>query len=720
MTDYEQPSLFDFAAANNAPKGGKPAAPRGGKAASKPAPDDVASRAPVAATSATAAEPPPPPPPPGPAIAANPLGDGPLQQMVDANFLQYAAYVIQDRAIPEIDDGLKPVQRRILHALRQIDDGRFTKVANVVGQTMAYHPHGDAAIKDALVTLVNRGYLIEGQGNFGNILTGDPAAAGRYIECRLTDLAATQVFNKDLTEFIPSYDGRNQEPVALPAKIPLLLMLGTEGIAVGLSTRILPHNFGELLKAQVAILQKKPFSIFPDFQTGGLLDAREYDEGRGKVRVRAVIEQKDESTLVIRELPYAVTTESVIASIEDAAKKGRLKIKSIQDYTAKKVEIEISLPSDAHIQKTLQALYAFTLCESSISLRPIVIRDRRPVELSVHDILRHNTSRLLVLLEKELNIEKGRIDEALQRASLVRLFIIHRIYKRIESCKTALEVKQAVFTGLEPYRDQLRRDITNDDIEMLLAIPIRRISLYDLNKSKKEEDDLLSDYDAVLKHLSNVTAYAISYLRNILRDYADLYPRRTKLQSFSAVEVRSIAARDFAIRLDPEKGYLGYGDVDAEAPLFSCSEYDRIAIVWKNGTYRVIPPPEKLFVDQGVCYVGLYDRDRVMTLVYTADQIVHLKRFTLGGAILNKDYACTPPSADILFISDASPAALYVKYAPRKGQQIHQQVFDPSKVAIRSAKTRGNQMTTKKIASISTTKPRNWDDSANAPKGTVL
>lgn len=743
MTDYEQPSLFDFDANGNSK-------PRRQPPQKNPAPMTAAEKAAVAAADAAIAAlggdapadagdagatsdaqapgapsapsaPAAPPRGPGglaPVIDADHGGEGPLHRMVDSNFLQYAAYVIRDRAIPELDDGLKPVQRRILHALRQMDDGRFIKVANVVGQTMAYHPHGDASIGDALVTLVNRGYLIEGQGNFGNIHTGDPAAAPRYIECRLTDLAATQIFNKDLTDFIPSYDGRNQEPLALPAKIPLLLLLGAEGIAVGLSTRILPHNFSELLKAQIAILRKKPFTILPDFQTGGLLDARDYDEGRGRVRVRAVIEQKDEATLVIRELPYAVTTEALIASIEEAAKKGRLQVKAIHDYTAKNVEIELALPQNASIDKTLKALYAFTLCESSISLRPIVIRDRRPVELSVHDILRHNTFRLRDLLEKELNLEKNRIDEALQKASLVRLFIIHRIYKRIESCKTQLEVRQAVFTGLDPFRDQLRRDITTEDIDMLLAIPIRRISLYDLNKSKKEEDELLADYDAVLRHLADVTAYTISYLRNLLRDYADLYPRRTKIVTFETVAVRAIATKSFAIRHDPEKGYVGYDDVDAPEPLFSCSEYDRIVIVWKNGAYRVIPPPEKLFVDQGVIYVGLYDRDRVMTLVYVTDQIVHLKRFTFGGAILGKDYQCAPPPADILFFSDASPAALYVKYAPRKGQQIHQQVFDTSKIAIRSAKTRGNQMTTKKIASISTDKPRNWDDSA--PHGKTI
>ena len=649
-------------------------------------------------------------------------GEGPLHRMVDSHFLQYASYVIRYRAIPELDDGLKPVQRRILHALHEMDDGRFIKVANVVGQTMAYHPHGDASIGDALVTLVNRGgYLIEGQGNFGNLYTGDPAAAPRYIECRLTDLAATQVFNKDLTDFVPSYDGRRKEPVVLPAKIPLLLLLGAEGIAVGLATKILPHNFAELLKAQIAILQKKPFSIFPDFLQGGILDARDYDEGRGRVRVRAVVDQKDESTLVVRELPYGVTTEMLISSVEDAAKKGKIpaKIKAIRDFTAQQVEIEIAFAPDADLKKALRSLYAFTLCEVSIALHPIVIRDRRPVELSVHDILRHNTSRLVALLTRELEIERRNLVESLHAASLVRLFILHRIYKRIEDCKTAPAVRKAVADGIAPFRDQLRRDLSPEDIDMLLAIPIRRISLYDLNKSRKEEDELLRDLADVEKNLSDVVSYAVSYLRSLLRDYADAYPRRTKIKAFDSVEVRDLAAQDLAIRHDPEKGYVGYGDVASDAPLFSCSAYDRVVLVWNDGTYRVVPPPEKLFVDTNLLYVGLYDRDRVFTLVYTAGDISLAKKFALGGAILNRDYSCLPEPGHIRFFSDAQPPLLYVKYAPRKGQQIHQQAFDLTQLAVRSPKTRGKQLTAKVIAAVTAQKPRNWDDKAS-PRGTLL
>ncbi len=689
MSDIEQPSLFEDS--EDAPRPAKGAA----KAPAGPA-------APLAYTD------------------EKDLGDGPLHRLMDGNFLQYASYVIRDRAIPEIEDGLKPVQRRILYSLNQNDDGRFIKVANIVGYTMQFHPHGDASIGDALVTIVNRGYLIEGQGNFGNIHTGDPAAAPRYIECRLTDLASTQLFNDDLTEFIPSYDGRKKEPVVLPAKLPLLLMLGADGIAVGLSTRILPHNFGELLQAQINILQKKPFKLLPDFPQGGLVDAREYDEGRGKVRLRAVIEQKDEATLVIRELPYGVNTEMLIASIEDGVKKGKIKTKAIRDYTAGKVEIEIALAPDADIAQAKQALYAFSLCEVSSSLRPIVIKEQRPVELSVHEILRHNTKRLVELLRKELQIERKKIDEALQSASLVRLFILHRIYKRIEECKTAAEVKQAILDGLLPFRDQLRRDISNDDLDMLLAIPIRRISLYDLNKSRKEEDDLLADFAAVEKNLADVTGYSIKYLKNLYRDYADLFPRRTRVEAFDALEMRELTAKEFSLVHDKERGYFGY-DVEGGEPAFHCSSYDKIILVWNDCRYRVVPPPEKLFVDQNLVYAAIYDRDRVMTLVYESDQITHLKRFAFGGVIQNKDYFCIPEgeTGKVLFFADNQPGTLYVKYAPRKGQQIHQQEFDPKKIAVRTPKTRGIQITTKRVTEIETQKPRNWDAKAG-PKGALL
>jgi topoisomerase-4 subunit A len=376
------------------------------------------------------------------------LPEDPLKDLINENFLQYASYVIRDRAIPQLEDGLKPVQRRILHALYEKDDGRFNKVANIVGHCMQYHPHGDASIEDALVNLVNRSYLIEGQGNFGNILTGDPAAASRYIECRLTDLARNELFNPKLTEYVPSYDGRNQEPVILPSKLPLILMLGSEGIAVGLSTRILPHNFVELLKAQIAILQNKKFRVLPDFPQGGLMDASEYDRGNGRVKVRAKIEKRDQNRLVIREIPFSTTTESVINSIEDAAKKKKLKIRSISDFTAAAVEIVVQLSPGEDPDKAIAALFHFSQCEVVLHSNLVVIQGDRPVQLDVEQVLRTNTEQLVNLLKRELEIRQDELTEELHRKTLVQLFIEHRIYKRIEDCETYEDVQQTVLRGL--------------------------------------------------------------------------------------------------------------------------------------------------------------------------------------------------------------------------------------------------------------------------------
>src|SRR5215831_14041241 len=360
----------------------------------------------------------------------------PLHRRVNRNFLDYASYVIRDRAIPNVADGLKPVQRRILWALHQMDDGRLMKVANVTGETMKYHPHGDASISDAIVVLANKRYLIEGQGNFGNIFTGDPAAASRYIECRLTDLARNELFNPKLTTYVPSYDGRNREPLLLPSKLPLLLMLGSEGIAVGLSTRILPHNFIELLKAQISVLQNKRFKLLPDFLQGGLMDGSEYDKGNGKIKLRAKIEKRDSNKLVIREIPFSTTTESVIASIEEAARKRKLKIRSINDFTAANVEILVTLSPGEDQEKAIAALYHFTQCETTIHSNMVVIKGDRPVQMDVNEVIRFNTEQLVSLLKKELELRQAELRDELHSKSLIQIFIEHRIYKRIEECAT--------------------------------------------------------------------------------------------------------------------------------------------------------------------------------------------------------------------------------------------------------------------------------------------
>src|SRR5215471_14846723 len=373
----------------------------------------------------------------------------PLHRRVNRNFLDYASYVIRDRAIPKLADGLKPVQRRILWALHDKDDGRFIKVANVVGHAMQYHPHGDASIGDALVVLANKRYLIDRQGNYGNIYTGDPAAAPRYIECRLSELARTEIFNDEITEFVPSYDGRKKEPVTLPSKLPLLLMLGTEGIAVGMASRILPHNFPELLEAQIAILKKQPFKCLPDFQTGGLMDARGYKDGTGEIKVRAKIKIKDESTVVITQIPPTTTTESLMGSIEDASRKGKIKVKSVDDFTAEDVEIQIKAPSGVSAEQLADALYAFTDCEVTIASRIVVIKDNRPVEMTVSEVLQENTTQLVAILKRELELKLAKLQDELHFRTLERIFIEERIYKKIEQCRTNEAVVAAVYDGFK-------------------------------------------------------------------------------------------------------------------------------------------------------------------------------------------------------------------------------------------------------------------------------
>jgi topoisomerase-4 subunit A len=645
--------------------------------------------------------------------------DGHLRRLIDDNFIQYASYVIRDRAIPDLADGLKPVQRRILHSLQENDDGKFIKVANIVGHTMQYHPHGDASIADALVTLVNKRYVIEGQGNFGNLLTGDPAAASRYIECRLTDLARQHLFNAELTRFVPSYDGRRKEPVALPAKLPLLLMMGAEGIAVGLSTRVLPHNFGELLVAQIAILQKKPFEIFPDFRQGGMMDVSEYADGTGRVRLRSHIEVRSSNTLVIRSVPYGATTDSVIASIEAAAKKKSLRIKSINDFTAEAVEIEIVLAPDQDPDKTIQALYAFTQCETALASRIVVIEKNRPVEMTLSEVLKANTRTLVKTLKRELEAERRNLLEQLHHKTLVQIFVEHRIYKRIEQCKTYPDVQRAVLDGVTEHRELLRRDVTTKDVEMLLGVKIKRISLYDMNKNRKDIEDILAGIATAEKNLGDLTAYAIRFLRGLIKKYAGSYPRQAEIVGkFDAIAVRKLTANELTLHHDADKGYIGH-DVSGDE-LFQCSSLDKLMVVWGDGRYKVMNPPDKLFVEN-LQHCAIYDRDRVFVLVYRdPDGWSHIKRFTFGGAIMNKEYSAIPPGSELLYFSDRNVGKLYVKYAKRKGQRIHQQTFDLERIKVRGVKTRGTQMTSKTVERFHCAKPKGWSDKRSGPPGTFV
>jgi topoisomerase-4 subunit A len=640
--------------------------------------------------------------------------EGVLKTFVDTHFLKYAEYVIRDRAIPDLDDGLKPVQRRILWALYEKDDGRYTKVANIVGHCMQYHPHGDVSIADALVTLANKDYLVDKQGNFGNILTGDPAAASRYIECRLTDIGRTQIFNDKLTRFIPSYDGRNKEPVHLPVKIPLLLMQGADGIAVGLATKILPHNFIELLKAQVAILQDKRMpTLRPDFPQGGLMDASAYDKGNGKITVRAVIEVKDKATLVIRQIPYGTTTDSLINSIENAVRKKKLKIRTVQDYTAEKVEIHINLMQGVDPEQMIQSLYAFSDCQIDHTSNILVIHDRRPVQMTVEEVLRHNTERLKELLKLELELEKKRLEDEIHAKSLVQIFVENRIYKNIEKCETLEAVCKAVFDGVNKFRSQLRRDVVQSDVDMLLEVRIKRISLFDINQNKRDIDNLVLDLGKVVKNLKRLVDYTVDYLQALIDKHAKNFPRRTKTTEVEEVDVRELTSTELTITYDKPSGYIGHA-VKTGEDLFHCSSLDKVMLVWKDGRYKMLPPPDKLFVDKDLIYAAKFDRERVMTVLFTSDQTTYVKKFEFGGAIQNKEYNLIPDKGKVLLLEETPPETIYIKFKPMKGQRVHQMTVDVKALEVKGVKTWGNQVTFKGIESASVKKPRDWDDNATS------
>jgi topoisomerase-4 subunit A len=625
------------------------------------------------------------------------LPEDPLKDLINENFLQYASYVIRDRAIPQLEDGLKPVQRRILHALFEKDDGRFNKVANIVGHAMQYHPHGDASIEEALVNLANKSYLIEGQGNFGNVFTGDPAAASRYIECRLTELARNEIFNPKLTAYIPSYDGRNREPVLLPSKLPLLLMLGSEGIAVGLATRILPHNFVELIKAQIAILQEKRFKLIPDFPQGGLMDASEYENGNGKIKLRAKIEKR-ENKLVIKEIPFSTTTESIITSIEEAARKKKIKIRSISDFTAAQVEIVITLSPGEDPNKTIAAIYHFTQCEVTIHSNIVVIKGDQPMQLDVEQVIRYNTEQLVTLLKRELELRKTELGDELHRKSLIQLFIENKIYKRIEECESYEAVQQAVLKGLSAFRQRLTRDVNPDDVEMLLSLQIKRISKFDLKKNEEEKVKIVSDLKEVEKHLRNLTEYAIRYLQGLLEKHGKQYKRRTQSTTAEEIDVRELTANELAIVYDSEKGFLGH-QVKGDAA-FRCSPLDRLILIWDNGRYQMVPPPDKLFVDKNLIYFGIFSREQVFNIVYSTAKAAFLKRFAFGGAIMNRDYNCAQEGAKIKYITERPIKEVRLKYRHLKGARIDEQTFDVSEVPVRGPKTRGNQVTKRTVTSV--------------------
>ncbi len=625
-----------------------------------------------------------------------------VEPLMRQNFLEYASYVIVDRAIPDLRDGCKPVQRRILTTLADVDDGRFHKVANIIGETMKLHPHGDASIGDALVVLANKEYFIERQGNFGSVLTGHPAAAPRYIECRLTPLARETLFNKKLTEYQPSYDGRKDEPVFLPVKLPVLLMLGTEGIAVGMATRILPHNFAELLRAQIQLLRKEPIALFPDFPQGGLMDPADYEDGLGKVRVRARLEvAKDKKTITIREIAYSTTTESLINSIETAAQKGKIKVSSIDDRTAEHVEIVCHLPRGIYADEVEPQLYAYTQCQVSLSSNIVVIADDRPAELKVTEILELLTRRLRAQIRAELELELQELEDKQHFLTLEQIFIENRVYKRIETANTAEMVRREVYEGMDAYRLFFIREMTDDDVERLLAIHIRRISVYDINKSRRQIDDIVRAIKLCKRKLRALTRTTIEYLEGLLEKYGDLHPRRTVVTAFDVVNKQEVARQTIKLAYDPQNGFFGSA-VKGSKHQMTVSEYDKILLVSADGIYRIIDPPEKFFVGKRARAIEFFDKDQgvVLTYVYRDPaKIAWAKKIHIQGFIKDKEYELIKGrkgKIERLFVGEAQ-YLVYMAFVPMKRQRKHDDWFNLGNVVFCGLASRGSKMAGKPV-----------------------
>ena len=626
-----------------------------------------------------------------------------IKQLMQHHYITYASYVILDRAIPNILDGLKPVQRRILYTLWLMHDGKLHKVANVAGQTMALHPHGDAPITEALVNLSNKGYLLDQQGNFGNLLTGDPAAAARYIETRLSPLAKETLFNPDITALLPSYDGRNQEPVHLPAKIPVVLMQGADGIAVGMATHIFPHNFVELLEAEIAILEGKPFAVLPDFPTGGIMDASQYDKGKGKVKLRAKIEVRDSKTLVIKEICYGTTTESLIRSIDEAAKKGKIKIEGIQDYTAEHVEIEIKMSRGHYAQDVLDALYAYTECEVTLNSQIIVIKDQMPWEADIEEILHYYTEKLQEYLRRELEIEEGRLKEKIFEKSLEQIFIENRLYKQIEDIDTYEKIHQTIASSLKPFHSQLLREPTEEDRERLLNIPIRRISRFDLKKSQEEIAGYSTELIRVEKELKSIKKVTVRYLQNLLKKYGKEYPRRTEIQLIEQVDTRAMETKSVTVGFDPVSGFIGTKVESSH--LLECTNFDKLLVMYQDGAYQIIHIPEKQYMrhhDAKIVYLGIADKKTVINVVYRDPKthFAYAKRFVIEKFILDKFYRYLDEGMTLDYISTTIHPLIELQLVPKERQKIGKIQFKFEEVAVKGVSAKGIKMTPRPVKKI--------------------
>ena len=631
--------------------------------------------------------------------------DAPLVKHYRSWFLDYASYVILDRAVPHIDDGLKPVQRRILHTLWDMDDGRFHKVANVVGRAMSLHPHGDASIGAALVGIAQRAFLIEPQGNFGNTLTGDDAAAPRYIEARLTNFAKDVLFNPKTTTWQLSYDGRAQEPVSLPAKFPIVLLEGAEGIAVGLATKILPHNFNDLCRAAINHLQGKTFRIYPDFPTGGIADFADYNDGErgGKVKVRAKIEARSKYLLAITELPYGATTESLIESILAANAKGKIKIKHVDDNTADAVEILVHLPAGADAEKIIQQLYVFTNCQLALSPAACVIEDDKPQFLGVKEILRRSVDKTKALLKRELEIRLGELEQQWHWDSLERIFIEERIYRRIEKSKTWEEVISEIREGLKPFLKQLRRDVIDDDIARLTEIRIKRISAYNRFQADEAMKKTEAEMKEVKHHLKHLTDYAVKWFETLQEKYGKGHKRRTTYDEIEQINAAQVVSVNQRLYVNREEGFIGLNWRQHEF-VQECSVLDSALCLMGDGSLKVTKVADKVFMGRNIIHCAIIPADgdkNFYTMVYQdgASGKAFAKRFQIGGLSRDKLYPLVPSEGSKVLYLDVSPTEkampqkLHISLDGRGGARVRELDFDLAPVPVSSRSAKGLTIT---------------------------
>ena len=610
-------------------------------------------------------------------------------------FLDYASYVILERAVPAIEDGLKPVQRRILHALKEMDDGRFNKVANVIGATMQYHPHGDASINDAIVNIGQKNLVLDTQGNWGDVRTGDNAAAPRYIETRLSKFGNDVVFNADTTEWQTSYDGRKREPVTLPVKFPLLLALGVEGIAVGLSTKVMPHNFIELIEASIAYLKNETFQLFPDFLTGGQIDVANYNDGLrgGKIRVRAKIEELDKKTLVIKEIPFGTTTTSIKESIIKANEDGKIKIKKVEDLTSRNVEIIVHLAPGISPDISIDALYAFTECDVAVSPNACIIIDEKPVFTTVSNILKICTDQTVHLLRRELEIRRFELKEKLLYSSLEKIFIENRIYRDIEECETFEAVISTIDAGLEPFKKDFYRPITEDDILKLTEIRIKRISKFDSFKADELMKRLQTELGEVEDNLVNLTRFANNYYKDLLKKYGKGRERLTEIRSFNTISANVVAIANQKLYVNREDGFVGYG-LKKDEYVMDCSDIDDIIVFKRDGKYQIVKAAEKVFVGKDIIYASVFkknDERKVYNVAYLEAKsgVTYAKRFYVTGITRDKEYDLTagsPKSKVTYFTANENGEAesILVNLTAQSTARVKQFDIDFSKLLIKS------------------------------------